>query len=488
MMAEITLAPLPSHEDLFQEYDRQRRLALNRIILPLFMILDLLGIVAVVFMPGGTAYTQLGALYWVEIGIFVALFGVILTAYILTSRRRVRLGTSLGIISVTLSISSSQVFNLIGGQRGSFLDILLFTAFGIAIVMAGAVGTRRAVVGVTLWLNVVTVGSLWYIIGATPPQAVAHHQAQTLIIQELIYQWALAGLMLGVMTGYRHVVRDLGDMRYAVERAKQLDELKNQFISSVNHELRNPIMAVQGYLETLLQSIKHRKSYAELEDLATRANHAGDDLADLVRSVLEIRQLDHGARSLSATVVPVRETLEKAAGLIDPREGNMVERNLCVHIPEGLAIWGDRIRLQQILSNLLSNAIKYSPAGTPVEVSARVVAEAPAHVRWRRFEEPLVQWVEIGVRDYGLGIPPEQIPLLFQRFVRLPRDLASNVIGNGLGLYLCKGLVETMGGRIWVESDGIAGNGSTFYVRLPLPPITTQQQPAVAGASAATPS
>ncbi|HKD74376.1 MAG TPA: HAMP domain-containing sensor histidine kinase [Ktedonobacterales bacterium] len=472
MMAEITLAPLPSHEELFQEYDQQRRLALNRVILPLFMLLDLLGIVAVVFMPGGTAYVQLGPLYFVEIGIFVALFGLILTAYILTNQRRVRLGTSLGIISVTLSTSFSQVFNLIGGQRGSFLDILLFTAFGIAIVMAGAVGTRRAIVGVTLWLNAVTVGSLLYIISATPPQAVAHHQAQTLIVQELIYQWALAGLMLGVLTGYRHVVRDLGDMRYAVEQAKQLDKLKNQFISSVNHELRNPIMAVQGYVETLWQSIKHHKAYAELEDLAARANRAGDDLADLVRSVLEIRQLDRGARSLSAAAVPVLAALDKAAGLIDPREGNMVERNLCVHIPEGLAIWGDRIRFQQILTNLLSNAIKYSPAGTPVEVAAHVVAETPTHSRWRRVEESPMQWVEISVRDNGLGIPPEQIPLLFQRFVRLPRDLASNVIGNGLGLYLCKGLAETMGGRIWVESDGVAGKGSTFYLRLPLPPVT----------------
>lgn len=75
--------------------------------------------------------------------------------------------------------------------------------------------------------------------------------------------------------------------------------------------------------------------------------------------------------------------------------------------------------------------------------------------------------VEIAVRDYGLGIPPDQQPLLFQRFVRLPRDLASTTIGNGLGLYLCRELVEAMRGRIWVESTGIEGEGSTIYVRLP---------------------
>jgi signal transduction histidine kinase len=87
--------------------------------------------------------------------------------------------------------------------------------------------------------------------------------------------------------------------------------------------------------------------------------------------------------------------------------------------------------------------------------------------RIRSVPESPQGWVEITVRDWGLGIPPEQIPLLFQRFVRLPRDLASTVIGNGLGLHLCKVCTEAMKGSIWVESSGVEGEGSTFYVRLP---------------------
>jgi signal transduction histidine kinase len=76
--------------------------------------------------------------------------------------------------------------------------------------------------------------------------------------------------------------------------------------------------------------------------------------------------------------------------------------------------------------------------------------------------------VEIIIRDYGYGIPPEQAPLLFNRFVRLPRDLASRVTGTGLGLYLCRILVESMEGRVWVESSGVQGEGSTFHVTLRL--------------------
>ena len=76
--------------------------------------------------------------------------------------------------------------------------------------------------------------------------------------------------------------------------------------------------------------------------------------------------------------------------------------------------------------------------------------------------------VDISVQDQGLGIPPEQAELLFRRFVRLPREIASNIHGNGLGLYLCRVYAEAMGGRIWVESTGVEGAGSTFHLRLPV--------------------
>lgn len=149
----------------------------------------------------------------------------------------------------------------------------------------------------------------------------------------------------------------------------------------------------------------------------------------------------------------------------------MTGRDLRVRVPTNLEIWGDPVHLQQILMNLISNAIKYSAAGTPVDVTAlRVIDTQYEEIRWRRRMAHVRDMIEIVVHDYGLGIPPDQVPLLFQRFSRLPRDLASKVIGNGLGLFNCRVLTEAMGGRIWVESQGIAGKGSTFHVRLPLPP------------------
>jgi signal transduction histidine kinase len=108
-----------------------------------------------------------------------------------------------------------------------------------------------------------------------------------------------------------------------------------------------------------------------------------------------------------------------------------------------------------------------------VEVTAALVDAQPAPTRRRPWGEraapPPRQVAEITVRDHGLGIPSDQIPLLFKRFVRLPRDLASNVPGNGLGLYLCQMLAQAMGGSIRVESTGREGEGSAFHLQLPVP-------------------
>jgi signal transduction histidine kinase len=288
------------------------------------------------------------------------------------------------------------------------------------------------------------------------------------------------------------VLRQISDVRVQYERARQLDELKDQFITSVNHELRNPVMLLQGYVE-LLRLKGQELSEARRDDLIERASRAGEALTRLVQSILDTRRIDQRARDFAPETVPVAETVVAAAALVDPREGQSVERDLRLEIPHEMAVWGEKVRLQQILTNLLSNAIKYSAPGTPVEVSARVVTSSEgrdagasgASRRWgnggvggsRRGERRVVQ---IQVRDHGYGIPPEQAPLLFQRFVRLPRDLASATVGNGLGLYVCRELAEAMGGRIWVESTGVAGEGSTFYLQLPLPSQTSESAAAVA--------
>lgn len=273
---------------------------------------------------------------------------------------------------------------------------------------------------------------------------------------------ALVSILLAI-TRQILLSNDLVDARLANQRAQQLDALKDQFITSVNHELRTPLMTMQTYIELL----RHRQK--ELPErpgkLVEAIGRTNDALIDLVQSILEVHRLDQESQDFPHEVVNLQHALERAIALIHPREGNIAERVLHVDLPPNLTVWGETVRLQQVLTNLLSNAIKYSPPGTALEVNAKVVQVENRKRARSASQQPVV---EIQVRDYGLGIPPEQIPLLFHRFVRLPRDLASNVMGNGLGLYLCQNLTEGMGGRIWVESAGIPGKGSTFHVQLPL--------------------
>ena len=257
--------------------------------------------------------------------------------------------------------------------------------------------------------------------------------------------------------------RDLVDAQVANARARQLDDLKNQFITSVNHELRTPLMTMQAYIE-LLRTRHEDIVVMDRGRLIEEVGQTSDALVDLVQSILEVRQVDQGAADSARETVQIQPALDKAIALINPREGRMVERVLRVHAPYGLAILGDATHLQQILTNLLSNAIKYSAPGTEIEVTAEWAGPSKvAHGR-RRGGRPMV---EIVVRDQGLGIPPDEAPLLFNRFVRLPRDLASKVVGSGLGLYLCRTLAEAMEGQIWVESSGVPGEGSAFHVLLP---------------------
>ena len=130
-------------------------------------------------------------------------------------------------------------------------------------------------------------------------------------------------------------------------------------------------------------------------------------------------------------------------------------------VDETLFVWADAQLVRQVLRNLLSNAFKYAPQQTLIVVSTRIDENLPpANVP--------ASSVVICVKDHGPGIPAEDMPFLFEKFVRLKRDLTGSVRGTGLGLYISKRLIEAMEGRIWVESSGVPGEGSCFCFTLPL--------------------
>ena len=405
-------------------------------------------------------------------------------------RGQVTLATFFVIFPLGLTVIVPLLVYIVFGESGNSPVVAItlseMVATLVLIVLAGVMATNRLLLlATTLLMNLFTLFILTNALQLPGPGMALRSQATLLIAFPLLVQWAVAGILFATSGTYLRTLRELGDVRVAYARAQQLDALKDQFISHVNHELRSPVMAVQGHIELLLLA-EHALSPEERHTYLERAKRAGDGLVSLVTSILAMRRLEQDAGEIVPQQIAVRDALEGALQLIDPREGRQVERELRVHIPEELALWAEPVRVRQILTNLLSNALKYSPAGTPVEVTAELVpAQAASGARSRRQREAAQgrEMVEITVRDYGLGIPPDEIPLLFNRFVRLPRDLASSVPGNGLGLYLCQAFAQAMGGSIWVESAGIEGEGSAFHLQLPAAPGMAATVAAVAAAA-----
>jgi signal transduction histidine kinase len=237
-------------------------------------------------------------------------------------------------------------------------------------------------------------------------------------------------------------------LRAAYERQKELDELKDQFIMTASHELRTPLTAVQGYIE-LLNQYHAELSTETRAEFIQKAHRGCDELTLLVGNIMDASRLQIEAERISLGPVDLLSAVQHVMEIMEAvtlHEQRPVE----LTIAPGLLIQADEVRLRQILLNLISNALKYSPAGTPLRLQA----------------EQQQEMVTISVRDYGAGIPLAEQGRLFERFTRLERDMNSPVRGAGLGLYISKRLVEAMGGRLWVESSGIAGEGSTFAFTL----------------------
>jgi signal transduction histidine kinase len=163
-------------------------------------------------------------------------------------------------------------------------------------------------------------------------------------------------------------------------------------------------------------------------------------------------------QSLYIEPLAIRDILFEVLERFDPK--TLQEHPIQVDIPDYIVGKANAQYLRQVLRNLLSNAFKYVPAGTSIIVSAALFGMV-VHPRHASPE------ICIKVKDFGSGIKADEIPLLFQQFVRLHREQTSRVGGSGLGLFLSKQFVESMGGRIWVESEGIEGQGSSFCFTIP---------------------
>ena len=241
----------------------------------------------------------------------------------------------------------------------------------------------------------------------------------------------------------------------AYEQQRQVNQLKDELLVNLNHELRTPLTAIAGYVE-LLRTHDQQLDPASRMTFLDEAAQGCEELLTLVTHLLEAAAMSQGTLSLHCQPCAVERIVEEVVSSLDPRDRQA--HPLQMELANQSLVRADPQYVRQVVLNLLSNALKYTPTQTPILLRTSLRGG------------PETQQVCITVQDVGPGIPPAEQPMLFQKFVRLRRDLAGTIPGSGLGLYLCKRLVEAMGGQIWVESSGKAGEGSCFCFTLPVSP------------------
>jgi signal transduction histidine kinase len=249
----------------------------------------------------------------------------------------------------------------------------------------------------------------------------------------------------------RENARLYSELRATYTRLSEVDQLKDAFLITAAHELRTPLTIMQGYLELLREmedaDPEMRRSFIN------KACRACDELVLLQANIMDASRIEIDIASLHYAPLSLRDTIQTVVELFEPLILQQ-EREMTIAVPTYIRAWADEIRLKQVLHNLISNALRYSPLRTPISITAVL--------------EPEELRVRVAVRDYGSGIPPDKQATIFEKFVRLERDMHGTTRGSGLGLFITRQLVEAMQGKIIVESSGVPNEGSTFSFTLPL--------------------
>jgi len=265
-------------------------------------------------------------------------------------------------------------------------------------------------------------------------------------------KWVMQTVSLVRYDGKEAVLGNLMDIteRKYLERKvieyEELNKLKSDLLATVSHELRTPLATIKGY-STMILDYFARLTPDEMKEYLVTVDNSTNRLAKLVDNLLDSSRMEAGLLKLDRSPTDIRQLIKKVAAEAKIRANrHKIRTSLSNNLPKSNI---DVKRIRQVLDNLIDNAVKYSPEETEVLISVK-----------RNGRELLFT-----IKDQGAGIPAEELTSIFDRMYRIEQRLSSGVDGMGLGLYICQGLIEAHGGRIWAESK--VGQGSAIYFTLP---------------------
>lgn len=241
--------------------------------------------------------------------------------------------------------------------------------------------------------------------------------------------------------------RQLEEKARQLEALKELDQLRRQLLATVSHELRTPLASIKGY-STMLLDYDARLEHDEKREYLESIDKATIRLTELVDNLLDMSRLEAGLLKLEKAPISISKLLRET---VAEAQVWAPDHRIVLEVTKKLPrVSIDAKRIRQVLDNLIDNASKYSGQGTQILVSAKQAG----------------QELMLSVADQGIGIPADELPRIFDPMYRIRQRLTPEAGGAGLGLTICKGLVEAHGGRIWMESE--EGKGSTCFFTLPL--------------------
>jgi signal transduction histidine kinase len=243
-----------------------------------------------------------------------------------------------------------------------------------------------------------------------------------------------------------HNMRLLENEAEARREAEKANELKLKFLAMISHELRTPLTSIKGFATTLLAADVTWEPEMQ-HDFIRTINEEADKLTDMIEQLLDLSRLDAGLLRIHPGEFSVYDIVDTAMAQLQT-----ITQHHYLHItlpPDLPHVRADRQRVAQVLVNLVDNAAKYSPADTDITVSAQQTGTG----------------IQIDVRDTGIGIPPQDRQRVFEVFRRGENDSTKRTKGAGLGLAICKGLIEAHGGEIWVQNHAGPGTVMSFTLR-----------------------
>jgi signal transduction histidine kinase len=262
----------------------------------------------------------------------------------------------------------------------------------------------------------------------------------------------LAAAIAAQTSTHLETLRLTEELQQRAAELLELDRLKSGFLANMSHELRTPLNSILGFADVMLEALDGPLTPNMDMDLRLIQKN-GQHLLHLINDVLDMAKIEAGRMNLDPEKFRIQEILEEVTSITSTLAS---EKNLALFIEadsdQAIEIVADRTRMRQVMINLVNNAIKFTEKG---RIAIHVAKKADAHIL-------------IAVKDTGIGIPPDKLEVIFQEFTQVDTSSTRKAGGTGLGLPISRRLVAMHGGRLWAESTGVPGEGSTFFVELPV--------------------